>query len=618
MCLKTKNMNINKNNIKKPIIIAGPCAAESAEQIEASIREAKKRRVDFLRVNLWKPRTKPGFDGLGKKGLPLLVQVAKSDVNPALEVILPEHAKMAMDVVLPALGKRGKLLLWIGSRNQNHIVQKKIALVASKDPRVLLLVKNQPWVNEEHWEGIIGHVLSGGMQKENILNCHRGFAPNGYNPLGLRNVPDFEMSMKLKTKTGLPILFDPSHTGGSVVNVFEMAKQAANHNFDGILVEVHPNPKAALTDAKQQLTWEQFDEMMKIFKNNQVAIRNVTVKDSNIFIGSGLLKDISSLVDFTRFTKVLIVADSNVPKSLVSKLESVIPVENRIVSINSGEQHKNLVTVQKIWEALVNFECDRKSLVINIGGGVIGDIGGFAAATFMRGIDFLQIPTTLLAQVDASIGGKVGVNSQGIKNLVGSFQQPIAVIIDVDTLVSLPGREFISGFAEIIKHGVVADKEYFQFVLSKKPQEFSQTELIEIIERSCRIKADIVAKDEKEGGSRKLLNFGHTIGHAVEAISQESNKPLLHGEAISIGMIAEGKLSRLLGLLSDDEYNILEQSLIKAGLPTSLGLPIDEVLKKIKSDKKNIKGETKFTLLEGIGKGVINQTIDESIIRKVL
>lgn len=604
--------------MKKLIIIAGPCAAESTEQIEISIREAKKRQVDFLRVNLWKPRTKPGFDGLGKKGLPLLIKVAKSGVNPALEVILPEQAKMVMDAVLPVLGERGKLLLWIGSRNQNHLVQKKIAKVASKDFRVLLLVKNQPWVNEEHWEGIIGHVLNGGMRKENLLNCHRGFAPNGHNSLGLRNVPDFEMSMKLKTKTGLPILFDPSHMGGSVVNVFEMAKQAANHDFDGILVEVHPNPKAALTDAKQQLTWEQFDEMMKIFKNNQTVKKSMTVKGSNIFTGSGLIKNISSLVDFTKYTKVVIVADGNVPKSLVDKLKGVLPIENKVISLDSGERHKDLTSVQKIWESLANFECDRKSLVINVGGGVIGDIGGFAAATFMRGIDFLQIPTTLLAQVDASIGGKVGINFQGVKNLVGTFQQPIAVIIDVDTLKSLPKREFISGFAEIIKHGLIADEKYFQLVTSKKPQEFSQTELIVIIEKSCRIKAGIVAKDEKEGGSRKLLNFGHTIGHAAESLSQETNKPLLHGEAISIGMAVEGKLSRLLGLLSDEEYNILEQSLIKTGLPVSLGLPIDEVLKKIKSDKKNIKGETKFTLLEGIGKGVINQTIEESAIRKVL
>jgi len=257
-------MNTNKKTLrKKPIIIAGPCAAESEEQIEIAIREGKQRKIDFLRVNLWKPRTKPGFDGLGKEGIPLLVKVAKADINPALEVITPEHAKMVMDAVLPMLRKDGRLLLWIGSRNQNHLIQREIARIASKDQRVYLLVKNQPWVSEEHWEGIIGHVLSGGIRKVNLINCHRGFMPNGHNPLGLRNVPDFAMAMKIKEKTKVPILFDPSHTGGIVENVLKMAQEAAQYPFDGIIVEVHHNPKGALTDAKQQLTWKQFDKLLK-------------------------------------------------------------------------------------------------------------------------------------------------------------------------------------------------------------------------------------------------------------------------------------------------------------------------------------------------------------------
>ena len=288
------------------------------------------------------------------------------------------------------------------------------------------------------------------------------------------------------------------------------------------------------------------------------------------------------------------------------------------MALPSGDNQKNIENAQKIWAALLDFGCDRKSLVINIGGGAIGDLGGFAASTYMRGIDFLQIPTTLLAQVDASVGGKVGINFAAVKNLISSFQQPIAVIVDSDILSTLPQREFISGFAEIIKHGLIADKKYFQSVTSKKPQEFSQDELIDIISRSIQIKADIVSQDEKEKNTRKLLNFGHTIGHAIEAISQEMEKPLLHGEAISIGMIAEGKISKILGLLSDKEYTILEQSLIKAGLPTTLSSPVNNVLEKIKSDKKNVKGETKFTLLENIGKAVINKSVDESTIRKAL
>lgn len=339
---------------------------------------------------------------------------------------------------------------------------------------------------------------------------------------------------------------------------------------------------------------------------------------NNIFIGAGLLKSISSLVNFTKYTKAVIATD-RILSSLVQKLQGVLPIETSVVIIDHGEQHKDLRSVQKIWKTLKDFGCDRKSLVINLGGGVIGDVGGFAASTFMRGIDFLQIPTTLLAQVDASIGGKVGINFLGIKNLIGTFQQPVAVIIDVNTLSTLPQREFISGFAEIIKHGLIADKKYFQFVISKKPQEFSQAELVEIIEKSCQIKVSIVSKDEKEDGIRKLLNFGHTIGHALEALSQETGKSLLHGEAVSIGMVAEGQISRLLGLLTEAEFKILQQSIIHAGLPAAVpDIPADELLKKIKSDKKNEKRETNWTLLKGIGKAIIDQKVGEEIVKKVL
>lgn len=262
-----KNMNKHKKIVKKSIIIAGPCAAESKEQILASITEAKKRGVDFLRISLWKPRTKPGFDGLGKSGIPLLVEAVKMGINPATEVMLPSHAKAVMDAVLPVL-KKGKLLLWIGSRNQNHLLQQQIAKVVNKDKRVFLLVKNQPWADENHWEGIIGHVLTGGASKDNLILCHRGFGPNGHNPLGLRNVPDYEMAMRIKMTTVLPMVFDPSHTGGSVPNVLKLAKEALSYDFDGVMVEVHPDPTNALTDAKQQLTWEQFDKLVKAYEKN--------------------------------------------------------------------------------------------------------------------------------------------------------------------------------------------------------------------------------------------------------------------------------------------------------------------------------------------------------------
>lgn len=354
--------------------------------------------------------------------------------------------------------------------------------------------------------------------------------------------------------------------------------------------------------------------MKKIILN----LPKISQKAYPIFIGPSLMEKIPTLLDIGKFSKTFIITDQNTKPLFLKKLIASLPLESVSIVLPNGEKAKNIESIKKIWAALLKRQYDRKSLVINLGGGVIGDIGGFAASTFMRGVDFLNIPTTLLAQVDASVGGKTGIDFAGIKNLIGTFNQPIAVVCDINLLSTLPNREFISGFAEIIKHGLIADKNYFNFVISKKPGDFNNKELTTIVLNSIRIKASIVNKDEKESGLRKILNFGHTIGHAIESLSQETATPLLHGEAISIGMVAEGQISKLLGLLSNQEYKIIEQSLAKSGLPTKLDLPADDILEKIKSDKKNIKGETKFTLLGGIGKAIINKSVDEAIIRQVL
>lgn len=245
------------------ILIAGPCAAESKEVIRQSIHQAKKAGIDYLRVSLWKPRTQPGFEGLGEKGIPLLQEAAKAGVNPATEVMLPEHVQMVIDHVLP-INKKVQVLLWIGSRNQNHFLQRAIAKVATSDSRVRLMIKNQPWHNEKHWLGIIHHVLEGGIPKKNLLVCHRGFAPGKHEQQGYRNPPDFEMAMNIKKKTRLPMIFDPSHAGGTVANVKKLAIKALKYDFDGFMIEVHPHPRMALTDGQQQLTWKEFVELKKI------------------------------------------------------------------------------------------------------------------------------------------------------------------------------------------------------------------------------------------------------------------------------------------------------------------------------------------------------------------
>lgn len=245
----------------KKIIIAGPCALESREHMLITIKEAKALDVDFVRLSLWKPRTKPGYEGLGEEGIPLLVEAAKMGVNPGVEPLMPDHAAKVADAVLNATPD-GKLLMWVGARNQNQFIQREMSRIAAQSDRIILMVKNQIWSNEKHWEGIVEHTLEGGIKKENLWLCHRGFAPHGDNPHGYRNVPDYAMSMDMKKKTGLPIIIDPSHTGGSVENVSRITKAANEYDFDGYIVEVHPDPRNAITDADQQLTWPEFKTLL--------------------------------------------------------------------------------------------------------------------------------------------------------------------------------------------------------------------------------------------------------------------------------------------------------------------------------------------------------------------
>lgn len=330
-----------------------------------------------------------------------------------------------------------------------------------------------------------------------------------------------------------------------------------------------------------------------------------------VFIGQGLLNDLSKIIDIKEFSKVVIVTDDKIPSVYLNNFEKIV--------VPSGEVNKNIETVKEIWEQLLDLKADRKTLVINLGGGVIGDMGGFAASTYMRGIKFIQAPTTLLSTVDASVGGKVGIDFKGVKNLIGAFNQPLAVIVDINTFKSLPDREFISGFGEIIKHGIIADSEYFKTVTSKKPKDFTDQELIEIIKRSCEIKAQIISTDEKESGNRKLLNFGHTIGHALESLSLDTENPLLHGEAVAIGMIAEVKISQELGLISPEVVNTVRAAVENSGLPISVKeLNQQKTLDLLSKDKKSESGKINWTLIKDIGQAIINQQVSEDKILTAL
>jgi 3-dehydroquinate synthase len=339
-----------------------------------------------------------------------------------------------------------------------------------------------------------------------------------------------------------------------------------------------------------------------------------------IHIFPGAIGEIASLHDFGRYSKLFIVTDETIQPLLLDKLVGALPTKPASIVLPTGEQQKNIGSIQKIWTAMLAAGCDRRSLVINLGGGVVGDLGGFAASTYMRGVDFLNIPTTLLAQVDASVGGKTGFNFDGVKNLIGTFNQPVAVIIDPSTLDELPEREFLSGFAEIIKHGLVADAEYFRQLTVKPPPQLNPAELEAIIARSCHIKTAIVQSDVAEGGSRRLVNFGHTVGHAVEVLSLETDQPLLHGEAVSIGMRAEAIISERLGLLAKADLQQIEQSLAKAGLPVTIPgtVTTGDIMKKMRSDKKNDNGNLNFTLLDAIGHAVYNQHVEAAVILAAL
>ena len=346
-----------------------------------------------------------------------------------------------------------------------------------------------------------------------------------------------------------------------------------------------------------------------------------------IIIGKNLLSKINKMFDFSRFSKIVILTDVNIQISLmnqISQVEKSLHKKLIKIIIPAGEKEKNIETVKKIWKKMFKFGLDRKSLLINLGGGVICDMGGFAASTFMRGIEFINIPTTLLAQVDASVGGKTGIDFESIKNAIGVFKKPSAVIIDIATLETLPKRELIAAFAEIIKHGVISGREHFDLVTSKKPEEFSHEELITIIKESIKIKSKIVKKDPKESGLRKILNFGHTIGHAIESLSWRTDKPLLHGEAVAIGMMIESNLagnneSILACKVRTRMAEKIRKAVVNAGLPTEIEMTSsEEILKIILTDKKNIKGEILMSLPKRIGKIIPNIKISLEKIKNVI
>jgi 3-dehydroquinate synthase len=345
-------------------------------------------------------------------------------------------------------------------------------------------------------------------------------------------------------------------------------------------------------------------------------MKQINTEKYNIYLGNDASAALHSFFSETAYSSLFILADEHTKKSCLPKIKRYLPAlrNARVIVIKSGEKNKTIQTCIKIWDELSKQNADRRSLLINLGGGVITDMGGFAASTFKRGIDFVNFPTTLLAQVDASIGGKTGVDFNQFKNQVGLFAFPKAVFVIPAFLKTLSKRELLSGFAEVIKHGLISDLHYWKKIKSTNPLHTKNWE--KVILKSIEIKNSIVSADAYEEGIRKYLNFGHTIGHAVESSSLKSKKPLLHGEAIATGMICEAYLSHKYCGLKTQELNEIIATITAAFHPKPIPYPADKLIERMYQDKKNNNSEINFSLLSAIGKAEINNFCNKSLIEE--
>ncbi len=340
-----------------------------------------------------------------------------------------------------------------------------------------------------------------------------------------------------------------------------------------------------------------------------------------IHIGSGLLGQADLLAPFIGGQQVMVVSNETVaPLYMERLLPGLQGFQVQQVILPDGEKYKNLEVLDQIYSALLRHRFDRTCTLLALGGGVVGDMTGFAAASYQRGVDFIQVPTTLLSQVDSSVGGKTGVNHPLGKNMIGAFHQPQVVIADTDTLDTLPDRELSAGMAEVIKYGLINDLDFFTWLEQHIDGLMARDKglLAEAIERSCADKAAIVAADEKEAGQRALLNLGHTFGHAIE--TGMGYGAWLHGEAVGAGMAMAARMSHELGWLSEADCNRIDALLVKAGLPTRppSGMTPQQFLELMSVDKKVQGGRLRLVLLKGIGGALISGDFPAQALRSTL
>lgn len=356
-----------------------------------------------------------------------------------------------------------------------------------------------------------------------------------------------------------------------------------------------------------------FATLLTIFKTMQT----LTANGYSIYFNENIYSYLKETLIQKEFSKIFILVDSHTSEHclpfFVSSLATEVPIE--IIEFESGEAFKNIETCTEIWSALTELGGDRKSIILNLGGGVVTDLGGFVASTFKRGIEYINVPTTLLAMVDASIGGKNGIDLGKLKNQVGTITTPKAVLIDTEFLTTLPQNQMRSGLAEMLKHGLIQDKKYWDKF--KNLSSLIAEDLDALIYKSIEIKNNIVTQDPTENGIRKALNFGHTLGHAIESHFLETEKALLHGEAIAAGMILEAYLSMEKELISSDEYQ--EIKYIISDIFDKINFAdkdIENIIELLIYDKKNEFGKVQFALLNPIGNIKINEFASNQLIIK--
>ena len=348
---------------------------------------------------------------------------------------------------------------------------------------------------------------------------------------------------------------------------------------------------------------------------------NLGAASYEIIIGENILSNVGKFITEKKFTKVLVVTQQNIfdagGRALIDGFDAE-KISYTVATIPDGETAKNLREAENLYTRAIEFGLDRKSVVVALGGGVVGDLGGFVAATFLRGIALIQIPTTLLAQVDSAVGGKTAVNHTLGKNLIGAFHQPSAVFIDLSFLATLPEREIKSGLGEVVKYGIISDEKFFAY-LEDNAEKILQRDLktlAHVVKRSCEIKAEVVGADEKESGLRRILNFGHTLAHAVE--EQTGYKKFRHGEAVAIGMVGAAKISCELGKTSAANVERLEKLLQRFDMVTRCdGLDAEKLYAVTFRDKKTVGGAVNWVLMKNFGEVEVSSDVPADVVKKI-